>query len=92
MIVNSSALRFAPPAIGQAEINEVLETFRSGWLSTGPRVQAFERAFGESVGASSIGRFRDQLWMTSYEASVFLQDSDIALPEYQPAATVGAVA
>jgi hypothetical protein len=30
--------------------------------------------------------------MTSYEASVFLQDSHIALPDYQPAATVGAVA
>jgi hypothetical protein len=41
-------------------------------------------------GASSIGRFRDQLWMTSYEASVFLRDSHIALPDYQPSATVGA--
>ena len=42
--------------------------------------------------APSIGHFRDQLWMTSYEASVFLQDTHIALPEYQTAATVGAVA
>ena len=50
-----------------------------------------ELASGRRV-ASSIGRFRDQLWMTSYEASVFLQDTHIARPDYQPAATVGAVA
>jgi dTDP-4-amino-4,6-dideoxygalactose transaminase len=51
MLVAAPAVRFAPPSIGQAEIDEVLETLRSGWLSTGPRVQAFERAFGEYVGA-----------------------------------------
>lgn len=42
---------FAPPAIGQADIDAVVETLQSGWLSTGPRVQAFERAFAEYVGA-----------------------------------------
>ena len=50
-----------------------------------------ELAAGRRV-APSIGRFRDQLWMTSYEASVFLHDTHIALPAYQSAATVGAVA
>lgn len=50
-----------------------------------------ELAAGRRV-APSIGRFRDQLWMTSYEASMFLQDTHITLPEYEPAATVGAVA
>lgn len=50
-----------------------------------------ELAAGRRV-TPSIGRFRDQLWMTSYEASVFLQDSHISLPDYEPAATVGAVA
>jgi carbamoyl-phosphate synthase large subunit len=29
--------------------------------------------------APSIGRFRDQLWMTNYEASVFLDDSRVRL-------------
>jgi carbamoyl-phosphate synthase large subunit len=50
-----------------------------------------ELAAGRRV-APSIGRFRDQLWMTSYEASVFLHDTNITLPDYEPAATVGAVA
>lgn len=42
---------FAPPAIGPEEIAEVAATLRSGWLSTGPRVQQFERAFADYVGA-----------------------------------------
>src|SRR4051794_17361011 len=42
---------FAPPAIGDGEIAEVLATLQSGWLSTGPRVQQFERAFAEYIGS-----------------------------------------
>lgn len=42
---------FAPPAVGQAEIAEVVSTLESGWLSTGPRVGAFEEAFAAYVGA-----------------------------------------
>lgn len=35
--------------------------------------------------APSIGRFRDQVWMTNYEASVFLDDSRVCLePLEQP--------
>src|SRR5205085_4617511 len=41
-----------PPLIGEAEIAEVLAVLRSGWLSTGPRVRQFERAFAEYVGAT----------------------------------------
>ncbi|MCC7416258.1 MAG: DegT/DnrJ/EryC1/StrS family aminotransferase [Acidobacteria bacterium] len=44
------AVRFAPPSIGAAEIDEVVATLRSGWLTTGPRVKAFERAFAEYAG------------------------------------------
>ncbi len=53
-IATATALRqvsFAPPAIGEDEIAEVVATMRSGWLSTGPRVRAFERAFAAYVGA-----------------------------------------
>ena len=46
----SEPVRFAPPSIGPAEIAEVVATLESGWLTTGPRVKAFERAFAEYVG------------------------------------------
>lgn len=42
---------FAPPAVGEKEIAEVVATLESGWLSTGPRVAAFEEAFAAYVGA-----------------------------------------
>jgi dTDP-4-amino-4,6-dideoxygalactose transaminase len=42
---------FAPPAIGRDEIEEVVKTLQSGWLTTGPRVQQFEQSFAEYVGA-----------------------------------------
>lgn len=47
----TTAVRFAPPVIGQAEIDEVVATLQSGWLSTGPRVTQFEQAFAAYVGA-----------------------------------------
>ena len=44
-------LPFALPHITQAEIDEVVDTLRSGWLTTGPRTRRFEREFAISVGA-----------------------------------------
>ncbi|MCH8949814.1 MAG: DegT/DnrJ/EryC1/StrS aminotransferase family protein [Chloroflexi bacterium] len=45
-------LPFAQPEIGQEEIDEVVDTLRSGWLTGGPKVQAFEESFREVTGAS----------------------------------------
>jgi len=42
---------FHRPSLGEEEINEVSETLRSGWLTTGPRTARFEREFAEYVGA-----------------------------------------
>ena len=42
---------FHRPSIGEEEIAEVVDTLRSGWLTTGPRAARFEREFGEYVGA-----------------------------------------
>ncbi|MFI5396471.1 MAG: DegT/DnrJ/EryC1/StrS family aminotransferase [Candidatus Binatia bacterium] len=43
---------FYRPDIGDEEIAAVVETLRSGWLTIGPRTQAFEQAFAEMIGAS----------------------------------------
>jgi len=45
-------LPFAKPEIGQEEIDEVVDTLRSGWLTGGPKVQAFEQGFREVTGAA----------------------------------------
>jgi dTDP-4-amino-4,6-dideoxygalactose transaminase len=44
-------LPFALPHITQAEIDEVVDTLRSGWLTTGPKTKRFEREFAVHVGA-----------------------------------------
>jgi dTDP-4-amino-4,6-dideoxygalactose transaminase len=44
-------IRFHRPSIGEEEIQEVIETMRSGWLTTGPRAARFERDFGGYVNA-----------------------------------------
>lgn len=41
---------------------------------------------------SSIGRFRTDVWMASYEASVFVDDAAVHLPEYRAVVAIGDVA
>lgn len=41
---------FARPLIGDDEINEVIDTLKSGWLTTGPKVKQFELDFADYVG------------------------------------------
>ena len=42
---------FFRPSLTDAEVDEVVDTLRSGWLTTGPKVRRFEERFGEAVGA-----------------------------------------
>jgi dTDP-4-amino-4,6-dideoxygalactose transaminase/nucleoside-diphosphate-sugar epimerase len=44
-------LPFARPSIGREEEEEVLDSLRSGWISTGPKVQRLEERFREYLGA-----------------------------------------
>jgi dTDP-4-amino-4,6-dideoxygalactose transaminase len=44
-------LPFSPPLIGEEEIAEVVDTLRSDWITTGPKVRRFEKEFSEYVGA-----------------------------------------
>lgn len=36
-------ISFSPPDITDAEINEVVDTLRSGWITTGPKTKQFEK-------------------------------------------------
>ncbi len=44
-------LPFALPSIGEAEIAEVVDALRSGWVTTGPKVKRFEADFAEYLDA-----------------------------------------
>lgn len=49
--MRNTFLPFSPPLIGEEEIAEVLDTLRSDWITTGPKVKRFEQEFAEFVGA-----------------------------------------
>ena len=34
---------FSPPDIGEEEIAQVVDTLRSGWITTGPKTKELER-------------------------------------------------
>lgn len=41
---------FSPPDISEAEINEVADALRSGWITTGPKTKLLEKKIAEYVG------------------------------------------
>ena len=45
-----SFLPFALPDIGEEEIHEVVDSLRSGWITTGPKTKQFENEFTEFLG------------------------------------------
>ena len=47
-------LPFSRPSIRQVEIDEVVDTLRSGWLTTGPKAERFEKDFAAYVGAPEV--------------------------------------
>src|SRR5674476_41708 len=49
--VRSEFLPFSKPTIEDEEINEVVDSLRSGWITTGPKVKRFEESFKQYVGA-----------------------------------------
>lgn len=49
--VRDTFLVFGSPKIGKDEIQEVVETLRSGWIGTGPRTTKFEELIKDYVGA-----------------------------------------
>jgi len=46
-------LPFSPPYLGEEEIAEVVDSLRSGWITTGPKTKQFEKNFGQYLGAPS---------------------------------------
>lgn len=43
-------IKFSPPDITEAEISEVAEALRSGWITTGPRTKEFEKRIAAYCG------------------------------------------
>jgi dTDP-4-amino-4,6-dideoxygalactose transaminase len=65
-------LPFALPDIGEAEIAEVVDTLRSGWVTTGPKAARFEREFAQFLGAADNGESLHCIAVNSATAGLHL--------------------
>ena len=52
--MNEDYLVFGRPLIGDLEIAEVVDSLKSGWIGTGPKVTRFEAAIEQYVGAPNV--------------------------------------
>jgi len=65
-------LPFALPEIGDDEIAEVVDTLRSGWVTTGPKARRFEQDFARFLGDSSGGEKLQCIAVNSATAGLHL--------------------
>ena len=61
-------LPFSPPRIDQKIIDEVTDTLRSGWISTGPKTKLFEKKISEYVGCKTTVAV--SAWTTGMEVAL----------------------
>lgn len=52
--MRSTFLSFSPPMLGDLERDEVLDTLRSDWITTGPKTKAFETKLRDWLGAPGV--------------------------------------
>lgn len=45
-------IKFSPPDISDKEIEEVIDTLKSGWITTGPKTKLFEKKIAEYCGTN----------------------------------------
>ncbi len=84
---------FSPPRMDDKIINEVIETLKSGWITTGPKTKLFEKKITEYVGHPAT------LCVSSGSAGLELmlrwfgigQGDEVILPAYTYAATANVV-
>ena len=51
-IIEKKNIPFSPPDIGEEEINGVINTLTSGWITTGPKTKEFERRIADYCNTS----------------------------------------
>lgn len=47
-------ISFSPPDITDAEIEEVIKSLKSGWITTGPKTKLFEKKIAEYIGVNKV--------------------------------------
>jgi dTDP-4-amino-4,6-dideoxygalactose transaminase len=86
-------INFAPPYIDDAVINEVVDSLKSGWITTGPKVKALQEEIKKFCGAKEV------LCVNSWTSGAIMMlkwlgvkaDDEVIVPAYTYSATALAV-
>jgi perosamine synthetase len=81
--VRDALLPYATQAVDDADVAAVVEVLRGAWLTTGPKVTAFERAVADAVGAADAVSFSSgtaALHGAAYAAGLAEGDEAVTTP------------
>lgn len=86
-------ISFSPPYIDDSVVEEVLDTLKSGWITSGPKVMALEKEIKNLTGAAEV------LCVNSWTSGAIMMlkwlgltaDDEVIIPAYTYAATALAV-
>ena len=92
-IINFMKIPFSPPYIDEAVINEVVDSLRSGWITSGPKVKALEEEIKSFSGAKEV------LCVNSWTSGAIMmlrwlgvkEGDEVIVPAYTYSATALAV-
>ena len=84
---------FSPPYVNEDVINEVVDSLRSGWITTGPKVKALEEEIKQFSGAKEV------LCVNSWTSAAIMmlrwfgvkEGDEVIVPAYTYSATALAV-
>jgi dTDP-4-amino-4,6-dideoxygalactose transaminase len=91
--MSSDFIPFHRPELGEDEVRSVVETLRSGWLTTGPKVKRFEEDFARYLGcthAVAVNSGTAALHL-ALEAIGIREGDDVLIPAMTFAATAEVV-
>jgi dTDP-4-amino-4,6-dideoxygalactose transaminase len=93
ILMENQVIPFSPPFIDDSVIDSVLETLKSGWITSGPKVKLLENE------VSKIGEVSNSVCVNSWTSGAILvlkwfgvkQGDEVVIPAYTYSATALAV-
>ena len=84
---------FSPPDLTEAEINEVAEALRSGWITTGPRTKQLEKWIAEWVGTEKCVCLNSQTACAEMALRILGigQNDEVIVPAYTYTASASVI-
>lgn len=93
VLMKTFNIPFSPPDISEAEIVEVVDTLKSGWITTGPKTKLLEKKIAEWVGTTKCVCLNSQTACAEVALRILGigNQDEIIVPTYTYTATASVV-